>query len=228
MVDESYKSMKGKKIIAVIPAHNEEKHIEKVVRETKKYVDEVIVVDDASTDNTSKIAKKEGAVVLRHEINLQKGAALKTGCEAAIMLDADSIITIDGDGQHDPHEIPKLINKLNKYNLVIGSREFNKNMPLTAKLGNLFLSKLSRILFKNKIKDSQTGYRAFNVSIYPKILWESSGYGIETEMIKNINKHNLSHIEVDVTTIYNDDYKGTTPMDGIKIALNMIQWKVKQ
>lgn len=217
-----------KKIIAVIPTHNEEEHIKKVVRDTKKYVNKVIVVDDASTDKTGNLAKKEGAIVLRHEINLQKGAALRTGCDAAIMFNADSIITLDGDGQHNPHEIPKLIEKLKKYNLVIGSRKFNKNMPLTAKIGNFFLSKLSQILFRNKIKDSQTGYRAFNTKIYPKILWESSGYGIETEMIKNINKHNLSHTEVDIQTIYNDDYKGTTPLDGIKIALNMLQWRIKQ
>ncbi len=219
---------KKKKIVAVIPAYNEKEHIAKVVKETKKYVDKVIVVDDASTDKTGELAKKAGAIVLRHEINLQKGATLRTGCEVAIMFNADSIITLDGDGQHDPHEIPKLIRKLDKYNLVIGSREFNKNMPLTAKIGNFFLSKLSQVLFKNKIKDSQTGYRAFNTKIYPKILWKSSGYGIETEMIRNINRHNLSHIEVDVQTIYNDDYKGTTPLDGIKIALNMLQWRVKQ
>lgn len=222
------KSQSLKKLIVVIPAYNEEEHIAKVVKDTKKYVDKVIVIDDASTDKTGELAKKAGAIVLRHEINLQKGAALRTGCKAAIMLGADSIITLDGDGQHDPHEIPKLIKKLNRYDLVIGARKFDKNMPFTSKLGNFILSKLSQILFKNKIKDSQTGFRAFNIKIYPKILWESSDYGIETEMIKNINKHNISHSEVEIQTIFNDSYKGTTPLDGIKIVLNMLQWRLKQ
>ena len=217
----------NKRVVAVIPAYNEEKHIGDVVRETKKFVDEVIVVDDSSKDNTEKFAMGAGAVVLRHVINLQKGGALKTGCEAAITLGADIIITLDGDGQHDPNEIFSLLRKLKKYDLVIGARKFNKNMPLNSRVGNRFLTWLSQLLFRNKITDSQTGYRAFNANIYPKITWESTDYGIETEMIKNISKHNISHAEVEVKTIYNDNYKGTTPFDGLKILANMISWRVK-
>ncbi|MFA5173570.1 MAG: glycosyltransferase family 2 protein [Candidatus Pacearchaeota archaeon] len=216
------------KIIAVIPAHNEEKYIKDVITQTKKYVNQVIVVDDASKDNTSQLAKQAGAIVLRHVVNLKKGSALKTGCEGAIMLGADAIILLDADGQHDPNEIPMIIEKLNKYELVIGAREFDKTMPIQAKAGNIFLSKLANFLFGSKVSDTQTGYRAFRTSIYPKIVWNSSDYGVETEMLKNIKKHNLAHTEVKVKTIYNDNYKGTTPLDGIKIALNMLQWRIKQ
>lgn len=217
--------MKNQKIIAVIPAHNEEKYIENVVKETKKYVDVVIVVDDASTDNTGKLAKNAGAIVLRHVVNLYKGSALKTGCEAAIILGADKIIMLDGDGQHDPHEIPQLIIELDQHDFVIGSRDFDKNMPLNSKLGNNFLSALARLLYNVDIKDTQSGYRAFNVSIYPKIEWSSRDYGVETEQIKKLSKYKISHSESKVKTIYHDNYKGATPLDGIKIAAKMIGGK---
>ena len=109
----------NKKVIAVIPAYNESKYIGDVVRETRKYVDEVIVVDDASKDNTGEIARRMGAVVLRHCINLHKGATLKTGCEAAIGLGAKIILTLDGDGQHNPDEIPQLLEKLDKFDFFL-------------------------------------------------------------------------------------------------------------
>lgn len=216
-----------KKVIAVIPAYNESRYIESVVKKTKKHVNEVIVVDDASTDRTKELANKAGAIVLRHAINLQKGAALKTGCEAAIKLGADIIVTLDADGQHDPNEIPKFIEKLNQNDLVIGAREFNK-MPMKSKFGNIILSKFSKIIFRTKVSDSQTGFRAFNAKIYNKIKWESAGYGAETEVIKKISDNKIRHDEVRIKTIYNDKYKGATPLDGLKIAANMINWRFKE
>ena len=228
-IKKSKKEDKNKrKIIAVIPAHNESKYIGNIVKQAKIYVDDVLVIDDASSDNTKQLAEKAGAIVLRHIVNLQKGAALKTGCEAAVNLGADIIITLDGDGQHDPNEIPKLIERLNYSDLVIGVREFNRNMPKTSRLGNIFLSKFSKFLFKSDLSDTQTGFRAFNARIYPKIAWESADYRVETEMIKNISDNRISHEEVKIKTIYNDKYKGTTPLDGIKIALNMISWRMKR
>jgi len=220
--------MQKKRIIAVIPCHNEEKHISKVILETKKYVDLVLVVDDASSDKTSDIAKQSSAIVLRHVINLKKGAALRTGCEAAIMLGANKIIVLDGDGQHDPKEIPKMISELDSSDIVIGGRKFNEKMPISSKLGNIFLSKFSKFLFKSKITDTQTGFRAFNSNIYPKIEWKSSGYEVETEIIRNISKHNLAVKEIEIDTIYHDNYKGTTPIDGMKIAFEMLKWRIKK
>ena len=217
--------MRRKNIIAVIPAHNEENHIFKVVKETKKHVDTVIVVDDASTDRTSELAKQAGAISLRHIVNLQKGAALKTGCEAAILLGADVIVMVDGDGQHNPKEIPLLVNKLNKVDFVFGSRNFDKNMPFVSRIGNKFLSALANFLYGRKITDSQTGYRAFNTRVYKKVVWNSRDYAVESEVIKNVGKNNISYDEVKVSTIYNDKYKGTTPLDGIKIAINMVRGK---
>ena len=98
-----------KKIFAIIPAYNEEKQINSVINKTKKYVDEVIVVDDGSKDSTGEIAKKSNAIVLRHLVNLGKGAALKTGCDYAVKNKAGIIIAVDADAQHDPKEIPNFL-----------------------------------------------------------------------------------------------------------------------
>jgi len=97
-----------------------EKHIEKVIKEAKKFAKNILVVDDGSKDKTSFIAKNSGAFVLRHIVNLGKGAALKTGCEFAIKNNAEKIIALDADGQHDPKEIPNFVKALDKADVVFG------------------------------------------------------------------------------------------------------------
>ena len=108
-----------KKIFAIIPAYNEEKHINKVVKQTKKYVDNVIVVDDGSKDKTKAAASKAKAIVLRHLVNLGKGASLKTGCDYAVKNNADIMIVIDADAQHDPDEIPKFLETIKNCDVVL-------------------------------------------------------------------------------------------------------------
>jgi glycosyltransferase involved in cell wall biosynthesis len=215
------------KVIAVIPAHNESNHISKVVKETRKYVSQVIVVDDASTDNTSELAKKAGAIVLRHPINLGLGGTLKTGCDAAIILGARVIVTLDGDGQHDPTEIPKIVKPILSGNVdaVFGERPFNNKMPFVKKAGNIFFQFYSKYIFGIKVRDTQTGYRAFTSEAYKKIRWSSTNYAVASEMLINAEKHNLDYAPQEVKTIYHDDYKGTTILDGIKIAGRMLQLK---
>lgn len=216
------------RIIAVIPAYNEKKHIKEIIKETKKYVDQVIVVDDGSRDNTFRESKKGKALTLKHVINLGKGLALKTGCEKAIQI-GDIIVTLDADSQHDPAEIPKLIQILKKENLdlVIGSRPLDKNMPYLPKFGNWIINGISRILFGIDIKDTQSGFRVFTKEAYNRIEWQSSRYFVETEMIINAKNHGLRYKEVPIKTIYHSNYKGTTVIDGIRIVGNMFCWKTK-
>ena len=104
--------MEMKKIFAIIPAHNEQKSISEVIRKAKAYVDEVVLVDDGSKDRTAELGGRSGAVVLRHIVNLGKGAALKTGCDYAVRKGAQFIVAIDADTQHNPTDIPKFIEKL--------------------------------------------------------------------------------------------------------------------
>ena len=215
-----------KKIFAIIPAYNEEKNIANVINETKKYVDKVVVVDDGSKDRTEEIAKKSNAIVLRHLVNLGKGAALKTGCDYAVKNKAGIIIAVDADAQHDPKEIPNFLEKIKKYDVVLAYRRLNKNMPLVLKFGNWFISKTINFLYSIKIKDSQCGYRAFTAKAYQKLRWKASDYSMESEMIAKIGKYKLSYAEIPIETIYSDKYKGTTVLDGVKIVFNLLLWKL--
>lgn len=213
------------KTVAIIPAYNEAAHIRSVASETRKYVDEVIVIDDGSPDGTKAEAEKAGVRVLHHVVNMGKGVALKTGFEAA--EDADIIITLDGDGQHDPQEIPLFLRAMEHADIVIGARQFNSRMPLVFVVGNYVLHKAFSLLFGAAIHDTQSGYRAFRRGVYPQIRWESSSYSVETEMLIKARKRGLRCMEIPIKTIYLNAVKGTTIIDGCKIFIDMLVWKLR-
>lgn len=210
----------------VIPAHNEEKEIEEVIKKTKRYVNNIVVVDDGSKDKTYETAKKANVIVLRHVVNLGKGAALKTGCEYAIKKRADYIILMDADAQHNPKEIPNFIKNLNNADIVFGYRKITKHMPPILRFGNWFIRGTINLLFNIKINDPLCGYRAFKSRIYKKIRWNSLDYSIESEMATKAGKRHLKYKEIPIQTIYSDKYKGTTIIDGVKIVLNMLWWRL--
>lgn len=210
----------------IIPAYNESKTIADVVQHAKKYSKNIIVVDDGSKDRTSEIAEKEKVIVLRHIINLGKGAALKTGCEYAIKKGAKMLILLDGDGQHSPSNIPEFVKKLEEYDIVFGMRRLNRKMPLLRRVGNWGINRIIRFLFKVKIEDAMCGYRAFRSEVYEKIKWKSSGYEVEAEMLANAGKHHLRAVQLPVETIYADAYKGMTIFDGLRVGMHMVWWKL--
>lgn len=215
-------------IFAVIPAHNEETNIRKVISETKKYISNIIVVDDGSKDKTSEEARKEGIIVLKHIINLGKGATLKTGCDYAIKQGASQIIVLDADAQHEPLQIPDFLNELKDVDVVLGYRKPSKEMPFILKYGNWFINKITKLLYGISLHDTQCGYRAFTAHAYKKIRWKASNYSMESEMIANIGKKRLKYKEIPIETIYTDKYKGTTITDGIKIVCNLFWWRLSK
>ncbi|MBI3027788.1 glycosyltransferase family 2 protein [Candidatus Woesearchaeota archaeon] len=218
--------MKTNKIFAVIPGYNEGKNIGGVVAKTKRYVDSVIVVDDGSNDKTKEIAKNAGAAVLKHVINLGKGAALKTGCDYAAKKNARFIIVLDADAQHNPKDIPRFIEKLKRKDIVFSYRRSSGKMPLVLRFGNWFISKVVMMLYGVNLKDTQCGFRAFSREAYRKIRWNASDYSMESEMISRAGKQKLKYVQIPISTIYSDKYKGTTVIDGAKIVLNMVWWKL--
>jgi len=220
--------MENKEAWVVIPAYNEEKTISTVIKKTKEFIKNIIVVDDGSKDKTYEIASNEKVVVLRHIINMGKGATLNTGCEYAIKHGAKAIIAMDADGQHNPEEIPNFINALEDNDIVFGCRKLDNNMPIIMKLGNLFINLTLKFLYGIKLQDTQCGYRAFTTDAYKKIKWKAQDYSMESEMITNISKNNLKYKEIPIATIYANKYKGTTIFDGIKIVFNMLLWKTKK
>lgn len=221
-------------LFVIIPAYNEEKNIENVLKSLLGHNHEakIIVVDDGSSDRTSEIAKKTSSsiIVIKHEVNLGKGAALKTGCEEAIKRSAKILALMDGDGQHLPADAMKLAEKLADENLdiVFGERKFNDIMPFKMKFGNFFLSFATKLLFNVNITDTQCGLRVFTSAAYEKIKWRKMGYSVETEIVINAFKNKLRCDSAEIETIYNDMSKGTGVRDGIKIFMNLLKWKFRQ
>ena len=218
--------MKTNNAWVVIPAYNEEKDIIDIIKKTKKYLGNVIVVDDGSNDKTKEVAEKAGAIVLKHIVNLGKGAALKTGCDFAVKKGAKFIIALDADAQHNPDDIPRFIEKLRKYDVVFSYRKSSGKMPLVLRFGNWFISNIVTIFYGVNLKDTQSGFRALSKEAYMKIRWNASDYSMESEMISKVGKQSLKYVQIPIQTIYADKYKGTTIIDGIKIVLNMVWWRL--
>ena len=216
-----------RRIFVVLPGHNEEDRLAEVLEDVLRRYDNVIFVDDGSTDRTYEIAAASGAITLSHITNLGKGAALRTGCDFALSKGADVIVVMDSDGQHDPAEIPKFLKALDGgSDIVVGCRKWNSDMPFVMKLGNYGLHKISSMMFKVDVSDTQSGFRAFTAESYPRIRWESNDYSMESEMLARIHSEGLKVSTVGIRTIYHDTYKGTTVMNGLRIATNMIIWKM--
>jgi glycosyltransferase involved in cell wall biosynthesis len=213
------------KVFIVIPAHNEEKRIGPVLAVIKKLRFTSIVVDDGSKDKTLETAKKYTPFALHHGINLGKGAALKTGCEAAFSLGADTVIIMDSDGQHKPQDLPKFINALKKYSVVLGRRDFS-GIPLVRLIGNRVISLAIELLFGIKAFDILCGFKAFTKEAYRKIKWDSLGYSVETEIVAMTGKHHLTNCEVPVATVYYDKFKGLTIQEGIGILLDIFKFRL--
>jgi len=220
------------KTYLVIPAFNEENRLPEVVKNIKKYfpLERVVVVDDGSKKQIALYLPKD-VYVARHPVNLGKGMALRTGCELAIKLGAKKIILMDADGQHDPKEIPVFINELNQhYEMVFGARKLDKEMPYWRMMGNEFLNKATATLFGLNLHDVWCGYRAFDTKIYPRIVWSSSDYSSDVEMVVNVGLNKIKHKEHYVGTIYHDKKSttGTTLHDGLKLLLELLAWRVSK
>ncbi|MGC9516968.1 MAG: glycosyltransferase family 2 protein [Methanomicrobiales archaeon] len=219
----------NKKIFVIVPAYNEEKTLKRVLESliSKNYY--VILIDDGSTDTTPTIASEidiNGELhIYSHVINRGLGAALKTGINAALIKGADVIVTFDADGQHDPQDIEKIVKPIitGKADVVIGIRDFEV-MPYSKKFGNQIMNALTKIFYGIQVKDSQSGLRAFNNKAAKLINIQSSGYGVSSEIIREIKKNELKTKEIPIQTIYTDYSlsKGTNTKEGIKILTKMI------
>lgn len=221
-------------VYAVVPIFNEAKHIKKVVTNIKKYLANIVVVDDGSKDQGGKIAKQAGAIVLSHPQNLGKAAALKTGCEYAFKrAKAKAVIFLDGDGQHDPKEIPLFLSALKKkrVDIVFGVRWFDAAMPLGKLLVNKFSSILINILFGSYIPDIPSGYKAITKRAYQLLDWNPSdnyhdGFSIETEIAAKVGLFKIKHAFVPIETVYHSKDRPMPFSAVLKIALKVIIWKI--
>jgi glycosyltransferase involved in cell wall biosynthesis len=199
--------------IACVPAYNEEGVIGKLIKKILPLVDSVVVCDDGSNDLTSKEAKDAGAFVIRHSHNKGKGAALKSLFDYAKRSNADVIVTIDGDGQFLPEEIPKLTKDIEdgKSDIVIGYRfETEKDMPTYRKLGNKILDEVSKKAANLDLRDTQSGFRAYSKQAIEKIHFRNDGFVADSEILIDASEKNLSISEHNVTVLYNTGNRTST------------------
>jgi len=217
------------KIFIVVPFYNEEKRLKRMLDGIKGSKLEVVLVDDGSRDLSLAIAQKSGFDVIKHKVNLGKGAAMKTGTHAAFLKGADAVIFMDADGQHSLSDIPKFVKRLEseKYHIIFGTRKFDRNTPLERSLGNKVGSFLVNLLFGIKVTDLLCGFRALTKKAFEAIDWESVGYGVETEMVVKTGILSLSHCEVPVKTIYLDKEKGVSLIDALAILGSVLVWRLK-
>lgn len=193
------------KIFILIPVFNEEKVILEVIRSIKKKgYKNLIIIDDGSTDKTFYKANKGRVTVVRHVINRGKGAALKTGIEAAIEMNADIIVTMDGDGQHDPSEVLRLIREINKgYDVILGSRNISfSQMPISKVIANYIGNFFTYLLYGVWVKDSQCGLRAYSKKAISLISTTTDRYEYDSEIIREIARNMLKFKEIQIGTIY--------------------------
>ena len=200
-------------ILACIPAFNEEEIIGELVKRSLLYVNDVVVCDDGSSDNTSNEAEKAGAYVIKHETNMGKGASLKSLFKYARRYRTDIIITIDGDGQFLPEEIPKLCKQIieDSTDIVVGYRfDDEKDMPAYRKFGNKILDEVSKKAANLNLRDTQSGFRAYSKQAIAKIYFRNDGFAADSEILIDASEKNLSISEQNVSVLYNTGNKTST------------------
>ena len=203
----------------VLPAYNEEKIIQNTLREIQSVgYKNIIVVDDGSTDYTYERAKEiPGVVVLRHKLNRGKGAATKTGIEAAKLLDAGIIVTMDSDGQHDPKDIAQLIEPIEKNHcdVVLGTRLKNpKGMPWYKICANHIGNALTWYFYGLWVSDSQSGFRAYSRHASELINTKTDRYEYDSEVIREIYIYKLKYKEVPIEVRYTEYSMGKIQKQG--------------
>ena len=218
------------KIAVGLPAYNEEKNIASIITKLEGVSDFVIVCDDGSSDLTGKIASKMGAIVITHEKNKGYGAAIRSLFLKSKELEVDILVTFDADGQHSVNDITKVIQPIldQKADLVIGSRFLDKNqddIPSYRKTGIQIITKLTNTTLKEKIKDSQSGFRAYSKDVLSKILPSDSGMGVSSELLIKASNNDFIITEIPIKISYEGETSTHHPVShGLSVTLSTLKF----
>ena len=216
------------RVVAAIPCYNEADFIAGVVRRTQPHVDRVVVVDDGSSDGTADAARAAGADVRRHPTNLGPGAAARTCLEAGRELGADVLVTLDGDGQHEPAEIPAVIASIlaGESDLTIGSRFLGgyNNVARYRKFGIDVITFLYNFGAGQRITDAQSCFRAYGRRALDTLTIAEDGFGFSVETLVQARRAGLRIDEVSISCIYHDQSHSMNPvLHGVGVALMVVK-----
>ncbi len=218
------------KITIGIPAYNEEKNIAGIIVKLKKIADTIIVCNDGSSDSTSEIAENLGAIVINHPKNLGYGAGINSIFQKSKEIDTDVLVTFDADGQHRIEDIERVINpiKNNEADVIIGSRFLDSaqnEVPDYRKFGIKLITKITNSTLKNKITDSQSGFRAYNKDVISKLNISDMGMGISTEILIKSSSLNFRIAEVPIHILYEGDTSTHNPVShGTSVLFSTVKY----
>ena len=220
------------KVIAAIPCFRTRQWIGDVVCRTKKYVDQVIVLDDGSNDGTSEIAGEKGALVVRHETNMGYGRAISSCFQAAKANDGDVLVILDGDGQHNPEEIPQLLSPIfrGEADLIIGSRFITNehNMPRYRRFGIGVITFLWNFGARVKVSDAQSGFRAYSRKVFESLPLSEKGMSVSIEILEKARRKRAVIKEVPISCLY---FWSTLNLKAIRhglgVAMSVVRIRLK-
>ena len=221
----------GKKlIVACIPAYKEEASIAKVIVKALRHVDKVIVCDDGSPDMTAEIAERLGVEVIRHERNMGYGAALASLFKRAREMDADVMVTLDGDGQHNADDIPRLVDPVlnGEADMVIGSRFLSEaagEIPKKRRKGIELITRLTKRCSFRDMTDAQSGFRAYSRKAIQLITPTEYGMGASTEILLKAKEYGLKIKEIPIKINYDVEKPSThNPIyHGLDVVLSTVK-----
>lgn len=219
-------------VIAAIPCFRTKDYIGDVVTKAKKYVDQVIVIDDGSDDGTAETARLAGALVVRHNTNMGYGEAIKSCFEAAKTHGADVLVILDGDGQHNPDGIPRALAPiiLGEADLVIGSRFITNehNMPRYRRFGIDVITFLWNLGSKVKVSDAQSGFRAYGKKVFESLSLLEKGMGISIEILEKARRKRAVIKEVPISCTYVPSTLNLKAIrHGLGVALSVVRIRLK-
>ena len=218
------------KIIIGIPAFNEEKNIASIITKLRSISDAIVVCNDGSSDLTSEIAEKMGAIVINHEKNLGYGGAIRSIFLKAKELEGNVLVTFDADGQHRIEDIENVVAPIieDEADLVIGSRFLNeseKEVPQYRKVGIKVITKITNASIKKQLTDSQSGFRAYSKKVVDDLNPSEMGMGISTEILIKATTKNFRITEVPIKILYSGDTSTHNPIShGSSVILSTIKY----
>lgn len=219
------------KVVAAISCLNEATYIGAVVAAALMHVDTVIVVDDGSTDGTGQVAEAAGAHVVRHSRRMGAGAAARSCLQAGLDQDADVLVTLDGDGQHNANEIPDVIAPVleGESDLVIGSRFMGKSNNVAAyrRFGIWVITALYNVGAAVTVADAQSGFRSYSRRALETLTITENGFGFSVETLVEARRAGLHISEVPISCFYHSESHSLNPViHGVTVALDVVRQRM--